>query len=380
MDSGSGDRSDSINDGYGFERRRNDSRARDQAASTSVGARRARDSLPLPTAIRSGLHDGCIFTLLRQPTNCSRARHEMIPAKHFPRLSSRSVLFASIAADLLIGLTKFAAAFFTRSSAMLSEGIHSIVDTGNGILVLYGLRRAAVLPDHEHPFGHGREIYFWSFVVAVLLFAIGAGISVYQGIVQILKPEPVQHVAVNYVVLGICLLFDGTTWLLALRNFKAKEDFSQLLTSIQQSKDPPSFIVLLEDSASIVGILIATAGIYFSVRLALPVLDGVASVLIGLVMAATASLIGRETKSLLIGEAADQGIVDSITQLAGHMRGVMHVNGVLTVHLGPRQIIVALSLELADDSRNRSDNRRIGNLHPLRASRRFPHFHQTSKP
>jgi len=259
----------------------------------------------------------------------------MTPANIVPRLSSRSV--------------KFAAAFFTGSSAMLSEGIHSIVDTGNGILVLYGLRRAAVHPDHEHPLGYGREIYFWSFVVAVLLFAIGAGISLYQGILRILKPEPVHHVAANYAVLGICLLFDGTTWLLALRNFKTKEGLSQLLTSIHKSKDPPSFIVLLEDSASIVGILIATAGIYLSVRFALPVLDGVASLLVGLVMALTASLLARETKSLLIGEAADQGIVDSIMQLAGQMPGVMHVNGVLTVHLGPRQIIVALSLELADD-------------------------------
>jgi cation diffusion facilitator family transporter len=273
----------------------------------------------------------------------------MIPANIVPRLSSRSVLYSSIAADLLIGLTKFAAAFFTGSSAMLSEGIHSIVDTGNGILVLHGLRRAAVHPDHEHPLGYSREIYFWSFVVAVLLFAIGAGISLYQGVLQILKPEPVQHVAVNYAVLGICLLFDGTTWLLALRNFKAKEGFSQLLTSIHKSKDPPSFIVLLEDSASIVGILIAASGIYLSVRLALPVLDGVASLLIGLVMAATAALLGRETKSLLIGEAADQGIVDSIKELAEHMPGVIHVNGVLTVHIGPRQIIVALSLELKDD-------------------------------
>jgi divalent metal cation (Fe/Co/Zn/Cd) transporter len=159
-----------------------------------------------------------------------------------------------------------------------------------------------------------------------------------------LLARPVNQRNVNFLTLA-----PPFTWLLALRNFKAKEDFSQLLTSIHKSKDPPSFIVLLEDSASIVGILIATAGIYFSVRLALPVLDGIASVLIGLVMAATASLIGRETKSLLIGETADQGIVDSITQLAGHMPGVMQVNGVLTVHLGPRQIVVALSLELADD-------------------------------
>src|SRR5438309_11135434 len=143
----------------------------------------------------------------------------MAAAKLALRLSSRRVIHAAVVGDILIGATKFAAAGLTGSSAMLSEGVHSIVDTANGFLLLYGLRRAAARPDHDHPLGYGRGIYFWSFVVAVLLFGLGAGVSLYQGILHVLSPEPVQHAAANYVVLAISVLFDGTTWWLALLNF-----------------------------------------------------------------------------------------------------------------------------------------------------------------
>jgi cation diffusion facilitator family transporter len=275
----------------------------------------------------------------------------MASAKMVFRISSRRVIYAAIVGDILIGATKFVAAAWTGSSAMLSEGVHSIVDTGNGLLLLYGLQRAAAGPDREHPLGYGREIYFWSFVVAVLLFAFGAGVSLYQGISHVLNPEPVQHVAVNYVVLGLSALFDGTTWWLALKNFKGKKRYADLWEAARKSKDPPSFMVLFEDSAALVGLLIAFVGIYLSVSLDLPVLDGVGSILIGLVLAATASLVAKETKSLLIGERADQGIIDSITQLAEQIPGVAHANGSLTVHLAPRQIVAALSLEFADELR-----------------------------
>ena len=171
----------------------------------------------------------------------------MPSAKMVSRISSRRVIYAAIVGDLLIGATKFIAAAATGSSAMFSEGVHSVVDTGNGLLLLYGLRRAAALPDREHPLGYGREIYFWSFVVAVLLFALGAGASLYQGVSQVLSPEPVQHVAVNYLVLGVSALFDGTTWLLALRNFKGHKHYADLFKAIRKSKDPPSFMVLFED-------------------------------------------------------------------------------------------------------------------------------------
>jgi cation diffusion facilitator family transporter len=269
--------------------------------------------------------------------------------KVISRLSSRRVIYAAILGDLLIGLTKLTAAAWTGSSSLLSEGVHSIVDTGNGFLLLYGLRRSAIGPDPEHPLGYGREIYFWSFVVAVLLFAFGAGVSLYQGVVHVLNPEPVQHLAASYIVLGLSALFDGTTWWLALRNFRGERRYSDLLNAIRESKDPPSFMVLFEDSAALAGILVAFASIYLSVRLDLPVLDGVGSIVIALILAVTASLLAKETKSLLIGERADQGIVDSILRVAGQIDGVTHANGILTVHLAPQEILVALSLEFADE-------------------------------
>ena len=275
----------------------------------------------------------------------------MASIKVISRLSSRRVIYAAILGDFLIGLTKVTAAAWTGSSSLLSEGVHSIVDTGNGFLLLYGLHRSAARPDLEHPLGYGREIYFWSFVVAVLLFAFGAGVSLYQGVVHVLDPEPIQHVTASYAVLGISALFDGTTWWLALRNFRGERRYSQVLNAIRKSKDPPSFMVLFEDSAALAGILVAFAGIYLSVTLNLPILDGVGSILIGLILGVTAWLLAKETKSLLIGERADPGIVDSIMRVAEQIDGVDHANGILTVHLAPKEILVALSLEFADDLR-----------------------------
>jgi cation diffusion facilitator family transporter len=274
-----------------------------------------------------------------------------MPPRRMASLSSRKVIYAAIVGNLLVAATKFGAAAWTGSSAMLSEAVHSVVDTGNSILLLYGLHRAKQPPDHDHPLGYGREIYFWSFVVAVMVFALGAGVSLYEGITHILNPEPIQNVAVNYAVLGLSVLFDGTTWWIALRNFKGQKSYGELFSAIRNSKDPPSFMVLFEDSASLIGLTIAFAGTFFSVQLDLPILDGVASILIGVVLAATAGLLARETKGLLIGEAADPSIVDSIIHIAEEMEGVAHANGIITVHLGPEQIVVALSLEFADELR-----------------------------
>jgi cation diffusion facilitator family transporter len=275
----------------------------------------------------------------------------MASIKKINQLSSRRVIYAAILGDLLIGMTKFGAAAWTGSSSLLSEGVHSIVDTGNGFLLLYGLHRAAVRPDREHPLGYGREIYFWSFLVAVLLFAFGAVVSLYEGVLHVLNPVPIQHVVVSYLVLGISALFDGTTWWLALRNFRGKRHYSEIFAAAQDSKDPPSFMVLFEDSAALAGIGVAFASIYFSVRLNLPILDGVGSIIIGLILGTTASLLARETKSLLIGEGADASIIDSIMRVAGQIPGIAHANGILTVHLAPQEILVALSLEFADELR-----------------------------
>jgi cation diffusion facilitator family transporter len=286
----------------------------------------------------------------------------MTPRKAASRYSSQTVIYAAIAGNLLVALTKFGAALWTGSSAMLSEGIHSVVDTGNEVLLLYGMRRSTVRPDREHPLGYGREIYFWSFVVALLVFALGAGLSFYEGIAHVMSPTPIQNPAVNYVVLALSAVFEGSTWWIALRNFKGQTRYAELSKAIRDSKDPPSFMVLLEDSAALIGLLVAFAGTYFSVSLNLPELDGVASILIGVVLAATATLLARETKGLLIGEAANQSIVDAITRHAEEIEGIAHANGILTVHLAPRQIVVALSLEFADELRTQEIEAKVSEL------------------
>ena len=261
------------------------------------------------------------------------------------------IIYVALGANLLVAATKFAAASWTGSSAMFSEGIHSVVDMGNELLLLYGLHRGAVRPDRDHPLGYGREVYFWSFAVALLVFALGAGVSLHEGITQVLNPEPIQNAAANYVVLALSALIGGSSWWITLRTFKGEKRYSEIFGAIRRSKDPPSVIVLFEDSAALIGLGIAFVGIYLSASLNSPVLDGVASILIGLVLAVTAALLARETKSLLIGERADQIITDSILRIAGEMEGVAHANGVLTVHLAPSQILVALSLEFADELR-----------------------------
>jgi cation diffusion facilitator family transporter len=281
------------------------------------------------------------------------------------------VIYAAIAGNLLVALTKFAAAAWTGSSAMLSEGIHSVVDTGNEVLLLYGLRRANIRPDREHPLGYGREIYFWSFVVALLVFAVGAGFSFYEGVAQVMRPTPVVNPSANYVVLALSALFEGSTWWFALRNFKGEKRYADLFGAIRDSKDPPSFMVLFEDSAALIGLFIAFAGTYLSVSLSLPIVDGIAAIFIGLVLAVTATLLARETKGLLIGERANQSIVDAITQLAEEIEGIAHANGILTVHLAPQQIVVALSLEFADELRTPEIEAKVSELE-LRICRTHP--------
>ena len=231
----------------------------------------------------------------------------------------------------------------------MSEAIHSLVDTGNSLLLIYGIYRAKQLPDQTHPLGYSREIYFWSFVVAVLVFALGAGISLYEGIAHILNPEPIQNALVNYIVVGISALFDGATWWLALRNFKGSLGYGALFAKFKKSKDPAQFMVLFEDTAALIGLIIAFAGTYSFVVLKLPVLDGVASILIAIVLATTAVLLARETKGLLIGETADQAVIDSILKIASSIPGIAHVNGALTTQIGPAQIIATLSLKFSDD-------------------------------
>jgi cation diffusion facilitator family transporter len=262
--------------------------------------------------------------------------------------SSKTVVVVALIANGLVTLTKFAAALFTGSSAMLSEAVHSLVDAGNEGLLLYGQHRADLPPSELHPLGHGREVYFWSFIVALLIFGLGAGVSIYEGITHILYPEPIQNPVVNYIVLAAAFVFDSFSWVVAFRAFRAAKGSLGWFEAIVKSKDPPGFIVLLEDSADLIGIALAFAGIFASTALHMPVLDGVASIAIGLLLTAVAAVLARESKNLLIGERADPEIVASMLALAGQTPGVMRARELFTIHIGPEQIVAALSVDFDD--------------------------------
>ena len=261
---------------------------------------------------------------------------------------SRKVIFAALAGNTLIAVTKLLAAAATGSSAMLSEGIHSVVDTGNQGLLLLGLKRAQREADRSHPFGYGKEIYFWSFVVAILIFGVGAGVSIYEGIRHLFNPSPLHNVRLNYLVLGLSFLFEGAAWTLALREFSRAKGRLGLLKAVRRSKDPSTFVVLFEDSAAMAGILVAFLGIFLGDLLGMAWLDGVASLIIGLILAVTAWLLAVETKGLLIGESAEPEVVAGIRQLARELTAVEHINEVLTLHMGPEFILVNLSLDFRD--------------------------------
>jgi cation diffusion facilitator family transporter len=262
--------------------------------------------------------------------------------------SSKLVIYAALVGNLLVALTKFVAAALSGSSSMLSEGVHSLVDTFNEVLLLYGIRRAGRAPDRAHPLGYGRELYFWSFIVALMLFALGAGVSIYEGVQHMMTPEPIENAHLNYIVLALSFVFEGVSWYVALRSFRRAKGDLGTWEAVRKSKDPPSFMVLFEDSAALIGIAIAALGTFCADVLKMPALDGAASILIGAVLALTSVLLARESKGLLIGERADSRIAGSIESLAAGESGVSGANGVITVHLAPDQIVVALSLEFDD--------------------------------
>jgi cation diffusion facilitator family transporter len=263
--------------------------------------------------------------------------------------SGKLVACAALAGNLAIAIVKFAAAALTGSSAMLSEGVHSLVDSINELLLLYGMKRAARRPDADHPFGYGRELYFWSFIVALLVFALGAGASLYEGITHILNPEPMERPLINYAVLGVSFVCEAASWWVALRGFRASKGNLGYFSAFRASKDPGTFMVLFEDGAALLGLLIAAAGITAALAFNLPQLDGVASIGISLVLGVSSMFLARETKGLLMGEAAHPHVRASIVRIAGGDPDIRGVNGVLTVQMGPSQVVAALSAEFKDE-------------------------------
>jgi len=262
--------------------------------------------------------------------------------------SSKKVIYAALIGNSLIAATKFIASVITGSSAMLSEGIHSLVDSGNQILLLLGLRRSKKPADEHFPFGHGKEIYFWSFVVAIMIFAVGAGISIYEGIHSLLDPHPVESPYVNYIVLGLAMIFEGFAWYFAWKAFNKQRGELGYFEAVRKEKDPTTFVVLFEDSAAMAGLLVAFIGIGLGQMTGNYAYDGIASILIGCILGLTAAWLAYETKGLLIGESAHKEIKNGIEELAESYDQINTVIEALTLHMGPEFILVTLNVEFKD--------------------------------
>jgi cation diffusion facilitator family transporter len=258
--------------------------------------------------------------------------------------SGKKSIYAAIAGNSLIAITKFIAAGISGSSAMLSEAVHSLVDTGNGFLLLLGLKRSKRPPDTAHPFGYGKEVYFWSLVVAMLIFAGGGGVSIYEGIKHLLHPAEMGDPTMSYIVLGLALLFEGFALTVAYREFRGAIGETPLWPAIKQAKDPTAFAVLLEDSAAMAGLLIALVGVWLGTTLGNPYFDGGASVLIGLVLMGVAVILAWESRGLLVGEAGSKEDIEAVRSAAVADDDVESVTGVRTMHVGPDQILATLEV------------------------------------
>jgi cation diffusion facilitator family transporter len=254
-------------------------------------------------------------------------------------------IYGAIVANTVIAIAKFVAAFFTGSSAMLSEGIHSIVDTGNGLLLLLGLKKSKKSADDSHPFGYGKELYFWSLIVAILLFGLGGGMSIYEGILHLIHPSELSSPVWNYAVLGVAFVSECISWYIALRELMAAEKGESLWEALRTSKDPAVFVVLGEDTAALLGLVVAFFGVFLGQVLHTHYADGVASIIIGIILAIVAVFLAYESKALLVGESADKKIVQHIRQLIHQDQAVKYVRQPLTMHFGPDQILLNLDIE-----------------------------------
>ena len=260
------------------------------------------------------------------------------------KTESRTAVIAAIAGNLAIATTKFVAAAFTGSSAMLSEAIHSLVDTGNGGLLLLGARFSKKPPDETHPFGYSTEIYFWSLVVAILIFALGGGMSVYEGVTHLAKPHHIANPTWNYVVLGLALIFESASFFFAFRAFRMEKGKQSVIKTIRASKDPTTFTVLFEDTAALLGLLVALAGVFLADRFNEPHFDGAASIVIGVILGVVAAVLAYESRSLLIGEGVNPEIMAQIRAIVTSDPAVSEIKQFLTLHFGPADVLLTMNL------------------------------------
>lgn len=283
--------------------------------------------------------------------------------------STKTVVLAALVGNMMIAVTKFAAASFTGSSAMISEGIHSLVDVGNQVLLLVGLRQAKKPADPAHPYGYGKEIYFYSFIVAILLFAFGGGLSIYEGLKHLSDPKPITSIYINLIVLSLAFIFEGGAWWVAFKEFKKSTKRFHWFRSVNRAKDPALIVVLLEDSAAMLGLIIASGGILLSHGLNMPIIDALTSIAIGAILLVVASWLAYESKSLLVGEAADQEVISHIKQLIINNDEVDDLQNILTMHLSPDEILLNLHVDFAANLTSQQVEDCVTNLeHKIKAA------------
>ncbi|WAS90672.1 cation diffusion facilitator family transporter [Nannocystis punicea] len=284
---------------------------------------------------------------------------------------SKVSVYGALAGNLAITATKFTAAAITGSSAMLSEGIHSAVDSGDQVLLLIGMRRSELPPDAVHPFGHGKELYFWSLLVAVLIFGVGGGVSIYEGILHVLDPEPLRDPLWNYVVLGSALVFESASLAVAFHAFLKQHGAGGFWAKVAASKDPTTYTVIAEDMAAVSGLVIAFAGVYLSHTLDAPVLDGVASILIGLLLAGVATVLIRQCRGLLIGAGLDARTTREIEVMVGSAPLVRWSSRPLSMYFGPDDVLLAVDVQFDAEASALEVGREIAQLE-RQIKQRFP--------
>jgi cation diffusion facilitator family transporter len=280
-------------------------------------------------------------------------------------------IYGALAANLAIAVTKFIAAAITGSSAMLSEGIHSTVDSGNSVLLLVGMHLSERPASQQHPFGHGKELYFWSLIVAVLIFGVGGGVSFYEGVTHVLHPEPLHDPFWNYVVLGAAALFEGTSFGIALQQFRKESKGRRFWAALHDSKDPTTYTVLAEDAAALIGLAVAGLGVWASHRWQMPMIDGVASIIIGILLAGVAVLLVRESRGLLIGEGIRASTADEVCRIARSFEGVVAASRPLSMYIGRHEVLLAMDVQFAQRTSADAVARTIDSIEQ-QIAQRFP--------
>lgn len=258
--------------------------------------------------------------------------------------SSKKAIYGAIIANSAIAVCKFVASFFTGSSTMLSEGIHSLVDTGNGILLIFGINRSRRPADSNHPFGYGNEIYFWSFVVAILIFALGGGIALYEGVEHLRHPEPIKDVFWNYIVLGLAMIFEGAALRVALKQFKKSRGDHSFLRALIATKDSSTAAIVIEDTAALAGLILAFISLALSQITGILYFDGIGSISIGLLLISVSLFFAVECHGLLVGEGLIQKDIEKINDILSRHELVIEFKRPLSLYFGPNEVLVNLDV------------------------------------